>query len=160
MIQGFDRLNIWKGNDNTLPKDMFSEYSFGENNTAGSFFSIIGDFFKGPFLGLLKTSLLFAWDGVIKPSLLLMFGPQILAVKSVWDVLKIIGTTLFEAGRKVWNFIVPRLREWFFGVTTTDEEGGESRVVEPGFWHKIKEFFTKVFKLVKVYFMGDESRGT
>ena len=141
LIQGFDKLNIWKGTDNTLPQDMFTEYAFKDYNIQNIGEMII-DFFKGPFWGLLKTAWSVVWETAIKPVIATLFGPEILAAQDTSTALK-----------ALWA----KIKVWWNGVTTEDEgDNGEiiTRQVEPGFKHALVEWFGSTWEKIKEFFKG------
>lgn len=146
LIQGFDDLNIWKGNDNTLPKDMFTEYEFSDYNTV-NIASIIIDFFKGPFWGFVKTSFLAVWD-IIKTGFLASIAPITMLIQDICTFWK--------------NILWPNIKLWWNGITTEDEgDNGETitRQVEPGFKHALKEWFSNAWTTVKQWLVGDKNTG-
>lgn len=139
LIQGFDKLNIWKGNSNTAPKDMFTEYSFGDSK-AGTIIDILKDFF-GTFWNTLKTTVSALWD-IIKAAFVATFFPQLVGISDGVASLK-----------TIWEHI----KSWWNGVEDEDEgDNGETikRVVEPGAKHALKEWWFTTWNTISNFFVG------
>ena len=144
LIQGFDKLNIWNGNSDTLPKDMFTEYEFiGKQDTKE-----MGKQMAEGFVSYVLSSdpTFVGGGGMPQPTE---------ESKSIWQRVKDFFSGIWEGIKTGWvkvkewfNGIIQKIKLWWNGITTEDEgENGEiiTRQVEPGFKHALKEWFdTKV----------------
>lgn len=175
LIQGFDKLNIWKGNDNTQPKDMFTEYSWAEDK------GWLGKLFSGgtPVKEVGKTIGKQLAEGFV--TYVLSSNPmdiggfsagaqQTEESKSIWQRIKDFFAGLWEGLKLGWgkvkewfNGILQKIKTWWNGVTTEDEDGAGgtyTRTVEPGFKHALKEWFAGVWTNIKEWFVGNRETGT
>ena len=144
LIQGFDKLNIWNGNSDTLPKDMFTEYEFLSKQDTKEMGKQMAEGFVSYVLSSDPTFV--GGGGMPQPTE---------ENKSIWQRVKDFFSGIWEGLRTGWvkvkewfNGIIQKIKLWWNGVTTEDEgENGEiiTRQVEPGFKHALKEWFdTKV----------------
>lgn len=157
LIQGFDKLNIWKGNSNTLPENMFYEIDFAPQK-AKEVGREMGENFVSYVLSADPTFIGGAGGSATEEE------------PSFWANIRDFFVGLWEGIKLGWgkvkewfNGILQKIKTWWNGVTDTDEgDNGEiiTRQVEPGFKHALKEWFSNTWNSIKEWFVGDENKGT
>lgn len=155
LLQNFDELNIWEGNDDTKTKDMF--YTVKNERTKADARDLGKAIANGFVTEVLSSDVLDVGGaggtgekaGGFWYTIKEFFAGFWEGVKTRWQPVKD-----FFAG--LWNNFWEKIKTWWNGVTTEDEdENGETftRVVEPGFKHsivttwneKIKPFFVSLW---------------
>lgn len=153
LIQGFDRLNIWKGTDSTLPQDMFYEVEVAKKKAKDvgkemgeSFVSYVLSSDPSYIGGLAYTNNNEQEDTSFWGNIRDFFV-------GLWEGIKLGWGKVKEWFAQKWSAI----KLWWNGVTTEDEgDNGEiiTRQVEPGFKHALKEWFAGVWEKVSGFFVG------